>query len=151
MPFFDEIGRRITDVGHTVAESTRGMSEGSRLNTAISNEQKDLSGFYAQLGKAYLAKYKDDLDPEFAHIIDRINESLLKIDNYQQQIRDNRGVIICENCGAEVPSGNAFCSACGGRMTIAPTVPKPTCPSCGAALEEGSKFCTSCGTKLVEE
>lgn len=150
MAFFDELGRRITDVGHSVAESTKGLSEGSRLNSAISTEQKDLTGFYAQLGKAYLAKYKDELDPEFADIVDRINESLLKIDNYQQQIRDNRGVIICENCGAEVPSGNAFCSACGTRMTLTPPVSKPFCPSCGSEITPGSNFCTSCGTKLSE-
>ena len=48
----------------------------------------------------------------------------------------------CENCGAKLAPGMAFCDECG-----TPVVDPGTCRSCGYKFERPGKFCPKCGTK----
>lgn len=48
----------------------------------------------------------------------------------------------CENCGASLQPGMAFCGECG-----APVAVKPTCRKCGYVFERPGKFCPKCGSK----
>ena len=48
----------------------------------------------------------------------------------------------CENCGAQLAPGAAFCEECG-----TPVVTKPYCRNCGYVFERPGKFCPKCGTK----
>jgi pSer/pThr/pTyr-binding forkhead associated (FHA) protein len=61
--------------------------------------------------------------------------------------------MICGQCQADNPSGNAFCHACGnplGGQVAAP--PSPTqgklCPRCGALNGAHVQYCNGCGTPL---
>ena len=38
-----------------------------------------------------------------------------KISEYKEQIKEIKGVMVCEKCGAEVAANTAFCTACGKR------------------------------------
>lgn len=48
----------------------------------------------------------------------------------------------CDNCGAALAPGIAFCEECG-----TPVLAKPSCPKCGYVYERTGKFCPKCGTK----
>lgn len=48
---------------------------------------------------------------------------------------------ICGDCGANVPSGAAFCRTCGA------SVGRP-CPRCGATVEADHRFCPNCGHRM---
>lgn len=48
----------------------------------------------------------------------------------------------CENCGAKITEGAAFCDECG-----TPVVDNSTCKNCGYKFERPGKFCPKCGTK----
>lgn len=48
----------------------------------------------------------------------------------------------CENCGAKLAPGTAFCEECG-----TPVVSGNTCKQCGYQFERPGKFCPKCGTK----
>lgn len=48
----------------------------------------------------------------------------------------------CENCGAKIAEGAAFCDECG-----TPVVDNSTCKNCGYKFERPGKFCPKCGTK----
>ena len=48
----------------------------------------------------------------------------------------------CENCGAKIVEGTAFCDECG-----TPVVDNSTCQNCGYKFERPGKFCPKCGTK----
>ncbi len=48
----------------------------------------------------------------------------------------------CENCGAKIAEGAAFCDECG-----TPVVDNSTCKKCGYKFERPGKFCPKCGTK----
>lgn len=47
-------------------------------------------------------------------------------------------VIVCANCGAANPAGDAFCGKCGKPFVS-------VCPKCGSKLAEGQRFCGACG------
>lgn len=48
----------------------------------------------------------------------------------------------CENCGAKLVPGTAFCEECG-----TPVAGNGTCKNCGYQFERPGKFCPKCGTK----
>lgn len=48
----------------------------------------------------------------------------------------------CENCGAKLNPGAAFCEECG-----TPAAAADTCQNCGYKFERPGKFCPKCGTK----
>lgn len=52
----------------------------------------------------------------------------------------------CENCGAQLQLGMAFCGECG-----APVAVKPACNKCGYVFERLGKFCPKCGSKREME
>ena len=50
--------------------------------------------------------------------------------------------LFCENCGAKLVVGSAFCDECG-----TPVVDNSKCRNCGYVFERPGKFCPKCGTK----
>jgi len=73
--------------------------------------------------------------------------------------------MFCNNCGAYLEDGAAFCTSCGQAVNIengienhtaqtasAPINPvKPAqifCGKCGSAVQEGMQHCTRCGTPI---
>ncbi len=52
-------------------------------------------------------------------------------------------MINCGNCGAENPSGHAFCSSCGTSLAR-------VCPSCETPNDPANRFCFNCGTALSQ-
>lgn len=49
----------------------------------------------------------------------------------------------CENCGAKIVPGAAFCDECGTAVPVDQT----KCANCGYEFERPGKFCPKCGTK----
>lgn len=49
----------------------------------------------------------------------------------------------CENCGAKLVPGAAFCDECGTPVPVDNT----KCANCGYVFERPGKFCPKCGTK----
>ena len=156
MALLDEIGKGISGIGRKTAQMSRDFSDTSRLNSMISEEERNVQNCYLQIGKLYVDLHKSDYEPSFATWIQNLNESERKIADYKQQVQVIKGVRSCPGCGADVQRNAAFCNACGTRMPVeppaAPTAPADSvfCSSCGAAMPRGTKFCTACGTKLEQ-
>lgn len=152
MAFFDDLGKKISQAGQTVAQKTKDVTEVARLNGAIIDEEKKINGNYAEIGKLFVKKCADTEDGEFVTLLKLIKESEEKIASYRQQVQDIKGIVKCEKCGAEVASGMAFCSSCGNAMPVKKAnESKVVCNSCGAELDSGAKFCVSCGAKVEEQ
>lgn len=60
----------------------------------------------------------------------------------QEPIQPQQPAGFCENCGAQIQPGVAFCAECG-----TPIAAKPSCPRCGYVFERPGKFCPKCGQK----
>ena len=63
---------------------------------------------------------------------------------------------VCTGCGAVVPEGDLFCTACGTKVGApAPVAPAPVvepevkkCVHCGRVLDPEDRFCVGCGTRV---
>ena len=126
------------------------------LEERICEVEKELEKFYTDLGKAYFAKYAENLDPDFQSYAADINKANAEINGCNAQIKELKGIIACPGCGVDVNKTDMFCESCGARIAAPepevvaePAVQVNTCTVCGEVLEEGSVFCTNCGTKVV--
>ena len=153
MALFDNLSKKLTEAGQTAVQKTKELSDITRINSAIAEEEKRINNSYYQIGKLYTAIHISDYESDFAGMIQAIKESENKIREYRQQIQEIKGVVRCEKCGAEVPSNAAFCSACGNSM---PKVEKTVdtnlvrCDGCGAMIDKNMRFCTSCGKAMAD-
>lgn len=151
MAFFEQFGKRVSDLGQGVAAKTRNFSDITRLNSLISEQEQQITNAYLAIGQSYYANHKDDPEGEEQEKIAYINDALQRVAQYQEQIKLIRGIATCPNCGAEISAMAPFCSACGKSTGFAPAQPKRTCPVCGAQVNEGTAFCTTCGNRLDQQ
>ena len=79
--------------------------------------------------------------PEELYTENISEEEYAESEEYASYAADNteNSVIVCANCGAANPAGNAFCGKCGKPFVS-------VCPKCGAKLADGQRFCGACGT-----
>lgn len=155
MAFFEQLGKKISDAGQGVANSTRNLADISKLNSSIAEKRKQITQIFTEIGEAYYNKYKDDPRAEELDRVAAVKRLTDEITQAEEEIRVRRGITKCPNCGADVPNSAAFCSFCGATMNnthaaeSAPMAPAhKECPVCHAIMDEGNAFCTNCGTKL---
>lgn len=157
MAFFEQLGKKLSDAGQGVAQQTKNFAEVTRLNSTISDKEKQITQLYQSIGQAYYQSHQDDAVPEFQAETEQIKNLLVEIAQHQEEIKQIKGIEKCPNCGADVPVQAAFCNSCGTKMTpSAPPVQVSAegmriCPACGTALGKDNLFCTHCGTKLEEK
>lgn len=153
MAFFEQIGKRLTDAGQNVAQQTKDLADVTKLNTAISEKEKRVSQLLLRVGQSYYERHKDDDAAEEPERIAEINALYAEIFASREKIKQIKGVVKCENCGADVPLHATFCNACGAKVTRVEPAKKPVqegcvCPHCQAIVEKGNLFCNYCGTKI---
>ena len=157
MAFFEQLGKKLSDAGQGVARQTKNFAEVTRLSSAISDKEKQITQLYQSIGQAYYQSNRDDTEAEFQAETEQIKKLLEEVNQHQEEIKQIRGIVKCPNCGADVPFQAAFCNCCGMKMVpSAPPAQPPAqgtrlCPSCGAVLGKDNLFCTHCGTKLEEK
>lgn len=154
MAFFDDLGKKISQAGQTAVQKTKDMTDIAKINSAISEEEKNINNTYFQIGKLYVAKHSADCENDFVGMVKAIKDAEAKIVNYRRQIQDIKGVVRCEKCGAEVANNVSFCSSCGAAMPK-PAVPamdenSVRCTGCGQIISRSMRFCTSCGKPMSE-
>lgn len=151
MAFFDEIGKRLTAAGQSVAQQTKNFADVTQLNSAISENEKKIAQLISDLGQIYYENHKEDGAAEGLETIQAINALYAEITENREKIKQIKGIVKCENCGADVALSAAFCNACGTRVnresTEVPDDGQRRCPSCGFIVGD-SAFCTQCGTKI---
>ncbi len=125
MSFFDDLGKKLSQAGQTAVQKTKEMADVAKLNSAISDEEKRIDDNYLQIGKLYVSLHDAEHEADFDAFIAAIHEAEGKIKGYRQQIKDIKGIVKCEKCGAEVSKDAAFCSACGAPMPKEEPVVEP--------------------------
>jgi ribosomal protein L40E len=156
MALWESFGRKASESTAKVVQKAQELSEISKYNMLISDEERNIEDIYYQAGKIYISLHRNDYETEFAEVFGKLDESEKNIENYRKQIQNIKGVTCCEKCGAEVPVNAAFCSSCGAPIprikTKAETESEYTkCSSCGTAVKKGMKFCTACGARIDGE
>lgn len=116
MSFFDDLGKKISQAGQTAVQKTKEMADVAKLNSAVSDEEKRIEDSYKEIGKLYVSLHTADHEADFDAYFSAIQEAENKIKEYRQQLKEIKGVVKCEKCGAEVAKDAAFCSSCGAPM-----------------------------------
>jgi rubrerythrin len=153
MALFDEIGKKITNAGQSVVKGTKDLAETARINSQISEEQKQLGRLYAQLGKLYFEQIGGNPEAPFHDICEAIAAAEGRIAGYQHELQQIKGTKLCANCGAEITDSSAFCPMCGTPVPVSAPATTPArrfCSNCGSELESGAAFCLSCGQKIED-
>lgn len=118
MAFFDDLSKKISQATQTTVQKAQEMAEVAKLNSMVNDEEKRIESAYLQIGKTYCELHKDNYEEAFAADMESIVAANAKIAELKKQIQDVKGVVICAKCGAEVATGAAFCSACGGQIIV---------------------------------
>lgn len=128
MSFFDDLGKKLSQAGQSAAQKTKEIAETAKLNSQISDEEKKINDFYLQIGKLYVSLHDENHEADFDELIRSLHESENKVKECRQQIKDIKGVVVCEKCGAEVSNGSAFCSTCGAPLPVVSPVETEAAP-----------------------
>lgn len=116
MAFFDKIGESLTTAGKEVSQKAKEVSEITKLKLDIKAKEAYVQGQYALLGMDYYAKHKDEENCDEAEQFFLIREALAEIDRMEAEVLHLRGAVECQNCGAQMPVGVAYCSSCGAKI-----------------------------------
>lgn len=116
MAFFDNIGKKISDLGQGAVTKTRDLADSARISAAISDEERKINSYYSTLGRLYYSKYADSAEDEFLNIVNMIKDSNRRIEEFRAENRARKGLVKCPGCGAENTAGSVFCCTCGSRI-----------------------------------
>ncbi len=113
---FDKIGKTITEASQAVGERTKFVTDIAKLNCRISTLEHSLLQSYAELGKEYFANNKDNPAENVAELVNEIKAAIETIAEMKAQLLSIRGVVACQECGAENSIDNNFCGKCGAKL-----------------------------------
>jgi rRNA maturation endonuclease Nob1 len=153
MSFFEQLGKHLTDAGQNVAQQTQNIAEITRLNSSISEGEKKISQLFLEIGKTYYERHQNDDGADEKEKISEISALYSDIIANREKIKHIKGIVKCENCGADMPADALYCNACGSKVdrNDAKTVTSETgirCPACHAVVEKDNLFCSQCGAKI---
>lgn len=144
---FKKIGDTITETGKTVGEKTKQVSSVAKFNAKIISSEHSISDNYTILGKYYYDTYKDNPAEEVAETVNSITASLETIADMKSQILAIKGMVRCQDCGAECPFEDTFCGKCGAKLEK----PEPPVEEEAPAEEEAAEAIEEASEDVTEE
>lgn len=155
MAFFNEIDRKLTQLGQGAIQKTKEVSDISKISGTIKNLENRKRDCYIELGEYFYTRYQGVPDEQDNVLIQKLKDINNEITRCQKQISKLKGVIQCSNCNAEISADSLFCSVCGSKVENTLKEQeyelKLICKQCGKELKEGQKFCTNCGAKAEDK
>ena len=143
MAFFDDVKKKVTQAGHSAAKSARDFSETAKLNSQISDAQKQINQLYTQIGYEIYCAHNADPLPEVAQLIEQLNALHTQIEGLQAQIQTINAGSICP--AAAQRSAPAWRSApAAGQNCPSPSLPSLRHPRTAARCAEPPRQRTPC-------
>lgn len=116
MDFLKNIGEKVSETGKAVGGKTKQVSEIAKITYKITAEEKAVEELYAVLGKAcYEAENAKAESPYFGQC-EEISAKMDGIEELKKQLNAIKGIVVCENCKAEISAENDFCGKCGAKL-----------------------------------
>ena len=116
MEFFDKLSETIVSAGKDVGQKAKDVSGIAKLKMDIRSKEDFVEKQYAELGKAYYEKHKDEEEGEEAEQFFLIREAVEEIERMKAEVLRIQGSAECPKCGAKMPEGAVYCSNCGTKM-----------------------------------
>ncbi len=125
MGFFDQIGKKATEMYQGAKDKTSQISGELKLKSKISEEKDKITNFYSELGKMVFEEYTkngDAFSNEVANKCREIIASKEAIENLNKEIMALKDTIACLKCGEVISKNADFCSKCGTAVAKEGTV-----------------------------
>lgn len=148
MAFFDVLSKKVSEASQKTKQMTRELSDTTRYNSMIADEEKRIRAAYTQIGELYVSMHREDSEEPFDELVRTVTEAESKIREYNELLKKLKGIRRCEVCGGEVPKNASFCSSCGSKMPVLPASGNVFCKNCGSEVDGSMRFCTACGHAL---
>ena len=114
------------DVATVAADKAKDAAETTRINMAISSEQRDIDKNCQLIGEWLVNEYEGEIPEAIRDVVDAVNASKAKI--------------------AELEASRPNRDSGGAAAETAEQHTLKTCPSCGAMSD--SMFCPKCGASM---
>ncbi|WP_313163360.1 hypothetical protein [Sedimentibacter sp.] len=88
MAFLNNLGKKISDAAGTATEKAKDFAETTKLNSAISSEEKQINQYFIEIGKMIFEQDKDNPDSPMADLIGKIVNSYETIDVLKRKIEE---------------------------------------------------------------
>ena len=143
MSIFEKIGEKLSGAGQGVAQQVKNFADVARLNSIISEKEKQIAQLYIEIGQAYYEHHKIDPQGEEIERIQKISSLNAEILECKENIKQIKGVTKCPNCGADVSLDAAFCNACGTKIPPAAKVED-------ISSNESGALCPNCWQRILQ-
>lgn len=88
MAFLNKIGKAIGDAAGTASEKAKDFAETTKLNSAISTEEKQINQYFLEIGKYVFEEDKNNPESPYAGIFSKITDSLKNIEELKRKIQE---------------------------------------------------------------
>ena len=88
MAFFNDLGKKLSDAAGTATEKAKDFAETTKLNSAISSEEKQINQYFIEIGKIIFEQDKDNPDSPMADLISKIVTSQEAISVLKRKIEE---------------------------------------------------------------
>jgi len=88
MAFFNDLGKKLSDAAGTATEKAKDFAETTKLNSAISSEEKQINQYLIEIGKIIFEQDKDNPDSPMADLISKIVTSQEAISVLKRKIEE---------------------------------------------------------------
>lgn len=90
----------------------------ARLERAIRDVQEEVELQLGEIGRLMYATHRGEpaASDSIQQILEYLDSLYEELDGYQSQLKQMRGVLLCEACGAENAENNVYCHNCGRAL-----------------------------------
>lgn len=88
MAFLNNLGKKIGEAAGNATEKAKDFAETTKLNSAISAEEKQINQYFMDIGKLIFEQERDNPDSPVADLIEKITTSLQNIDDLKRKIEE---------------------------------------------------------------
>ena len=108
--------QKVKQLGKDTAEEVQKLNEIRQLNGKVSDAKKQIEHIYSEIGKKFYELHQDSVPEGFEEYVRTINDKTVEIEQLKEQLREVKGVVLCESCNTEVSADERFCPNCGSKM-----------------------------------
>lgn len=88
MSFLNNLGKKLGDVAESATDKAKDFAETSKLNSAISVEEKQITQYFLEIGKTIFEQEKYNPDSPVADLCNKISKSLQTIEELKNKITE---------------------------------------------------------------
>ena len=102
-----------------VVKKTNSTVSIAKLNYAVREAEEKAREILAELGEMVYKEFVNsgDAEGEISEKCKKLNELYGEIDSLKDQISELKDTFRCPNCGEYNDNSNAYCSACGTKLS----------------------------------